>query len=162
MAKAGYFRKAIQNLAKSLTPATGLKKTRFIGQDHLGNKYFEKLKDASSARKDIRWVEPASGDEWDNPEMPTEWTAWLQNRRSEPPSVEEISRNTAIMMMKQQKGKRLEAEYKRVSDEMAETGEIHRESETPEARLEQQKKYPTYEEYEISPGETKQNSSNNR
>lgn len=84
-----------------------------MGEDKLGNKYFESKPTSSSNRtKAQRWYLPASGEEDFMQELPSEWESWLRGRRKVPPTPEELAKNYAILLMKKENAKKLEAERK--------------------------------------------------
>lgn len=68
---------------------------KLIGQDHLGNKYYEVLKPGHQWRKKQRYfeapgVDPTSYIVVDKAKVPPAWNAWLRFRRDDPPTVEEV------------------------------------------------------------------------
>lgn len=82
-----------------------------MGEDRLGNQYFEVKKTAASARtKPHRYYLPKSGEEDFMQELPAEWEAWLRGRRKVPPTPAELQKNYEIMLMKKENAKRLEEE----------------------------------------------------
>ena len=69
-------------------------RTRFVGQDCLGNKYFEEHR-PNHHRKYSRFFEsPMIGDfskhVVDVNDIPPAWQAWLRFRRQDPPTEEEL------------------------------------------------------------------------
>ncbi|XP_064462901.1 NADH dehydrogenase [ubiquinone] 1 alpha subcomplex assembly factor 2-like [Ornithodoros turicata] len=116
-----------------------------IGNDYLGNKYFETPADPSRGRRrPVRWFEPAIKEKFDQ-EVPVEWEAWLRYRRTSPPTEEEIARNLAIMEAKKFKAAQLE-EAARLERQQRETGLTV--PQDPAARA----PFPRYEEYETPSG----------
>ncbi|XP_055354168.1 NADH dehydrogenase [ubiquinone] 1 alpha subcomplex assembly factor 2-like [Paramacrobiotus metropolitanus] len=107
------WRTVITNFVNSLRKAPP---REFIGEDYLGNRYYEQPTPYSSNRKLARSLEPANRHKyhfehdarWE--EIPPEWEAWLRNKRKDPPTAEEIQQNIALMLQKQANGARLEAE----------------------------------------------------
>lgn len=73
-------------------------KEKPIGSDAQGNQYFEIPADPQGGRRlPRRWFIPVN----EETGVPTpEWSQWLRGRRSEPPTVEEITYNEAISNMK--------------------------------------------------------------
>ncbi|XP_034238248.1 NADH dehydrogenase [ubiquinone] 1 alpha subcomplex assembly factor 2 [Thrips palmi] len=93
----------------SFKPRTS--KAELMGEDMLGNKYFEAKPTSISHRtKPSRYYLPASGEEDFMQELPAEWEAWLRGRRKVPPTPEELAKNYAIMLQKKENAKKLEAE----------------------------------------------------
>ncbi|KAK7490393.1 hypothetical protein BaRGS_00018372 [Batillaria attramentaria] len=125
---------------------------RFVGEDHLGNRYYEKDPDQKRGRRGSRWVEArdaAEGDMTFMPEVPSEWDSWLRRRRDNPPTQEELDRNYAMMIRTQQRAKELERnEGKLPVDEVPEAP--YTETVTEESF---KSKFPKYEDFEIAPGQ---------
>ncbi|KAG8237065.1 hypothetical protein J437_LFUL005172 [Ladona fulva] len=119
-------------------------KGNYTGTDYFGNKYYEIPADPSvGKRKSSRWFEPKETDAFDQ-EIPAEWEAWLRGRRKDPPSEEELLKNLAVMEMKKKNAQRIAEEQ---------TG-----FKSVESGLQQTRKaeFPTYEEYEYTPGQKPQ------
>lgn len=127
---------------------------KMVGEDHLGNKYFEKLADPARNRRASRWVEPRdasqSADPTFIPEVPMEWEAWLRRRRNNPPTQEEIDMNYAIGLRTQMYAKELE-EKMNSSREPAATNKSYTETITQGHFTSE---FPKYEDYEQTPGES--------
>jgi len=100
----GIFGEMFQNFLKTLRRPPP---TVPVGEDHLGNKYFQSDKSAASGRRAKRWFEPYNEDKFDQ-EVPVEWEAWLRYRRHVPPTLEEILNNEAMKKSVQEKVKELE------------------------------------------------------
>ncbi|XP_054723135.1 NADH dehydrogenase [ubiquinone] 1 alpha subcomplex assembly factor 2-like [Uloborus diversus] len=84
-------------------------KGKLVGEDHLGNRYFEGFRDPKvSSRPVSRWFVPKDG-EWQQ-NLPAEWEAWIRGRRLQPPTQEEVEMNLAIAKTKKLKGDQIEAE----------------------------------------------------
>lgn len=71
-------------------------KARFIGQDHLGNQYFETDRPGHSFRPVQRFFQRSKSlnnfnDLIDAAHVPPAWDAWLRFRRDQPPTVEEVN-----------------------------------------------------------------------
>lgn len=81
---------------------------RVIGEDYLGNFYYER--DAGPTRV-RRWYLPVEEDDWTKP-IPPEWEAWLRYRRNNPPTYDEINTNIAIAQLKKIRAKELEEKEK--------------------------------------------------
>ncbi|XP_003745833.1 NADH dehydrogenase [ubiquinone] 1 alpha subcomplex assembly factor 2 [Galendromus occidentalis] len=77
-----------------------------VGEDYLGNKYFEFQAGERSGRRSKRQVQPVS-EEVDY-ELPFEWEAWLRGRRRDPPTAEEIQERIARQAQAVANAKRLE------------------------------------------------------
>ncbi|GFX19973.1 mimitin, mitochondrial [Trichonephila clavipes] len=62
---------------------------KLMGQDHLGNKYYEAASsNPHSMRKSKnRWFEPKVEGDWQQ-NLPAEWEAWLRGRRQYAPTEE--------------------------------------------------------------------------
>ncbi|XP_026477117.1 NADH dehydrogenase [ubiquinone] 1 alpha subcomplex assembly factor 2 [Ctenocephalides felis] len=118
-------------------------KANFIGKDHLGNKYYETPGNPSiGKRKANRYFEPTIKEKFDQ-ELPAEWEAWLRNRRTEPPTEEEINHNLKIIEMKQKNSKLIDEKFK--TDK---SGILQK----PTTGLES---FPQYSEYQSFPGDDK-------
>ncbi|GIZ04283.1 mimitin, mitochondrial [Caerostris extrusa] len=73
------WRMIITNFIKSfkLLPPKG----KLMGQDHLGNKYYEASTNKHSMRKvGNRWFEPKVGEDWQQ-NLPAEWEAIAQMKK---------------------------------------------------------------------------------
>ncbi|GFS94653.1 uncharacterized protein NPIL_509271 [Nephila pilipes] len=82
---------------------------KFMGQDHLGNKYYEAPINVHSMRKSgNRWFEPKTEGDWQQ-NLPAEWEAWLRGRRRDAPTEEEILHNLSIAQTKKIKGDEIAA-----------------------------------------------------
>lgn len=104
-------RQAFRSFLDSFKPR--ISKPELMGEDRLGNQYFEAKPTSTSNRvKPHRYYLPASGEEDFHQELPSEWEAWLRGRRKLPPSPQELDKNYAIMLMKKENAKKLEAERK--------------------------------------------------
>lgn len=89
-------------------------KSQVVGEDYIGNRYFEIPADPSHGkRRPRRWfTSPASNyhdprgsnitEGFDN-EVPSEWESWLRNRRELPPTEAEILQSFAIADLKKVK-----------------------------------------------------------
>ncbi|XP_041356800.1 NADH dehydrogenase [ubiquinone] 1 alpha subcomplex assembly factor 2-like [Gigantopelta aegis] len=143
----GIFERIFKNLRISLhAPRQPVK---LVGTDHLGNKYYEKDTIPGTGLRPSRWVEPLDPDQFRVPEVPTEWNSWLNRRRADPPSQEEIDMNYAIMMRTIERAKQLEEKAKLEST----TSDLPSPDYTAKVNPESQKtRFPTYKEYEIVPG----------
>lgn len=101
--------KAFRNFIDSFKPRSTT--AELMGEDRLGNKYYEaKVTTSSHRTKPHRYYAPHSGEEDFMQELPAEWEAWLRGRRKVPPSPEELAKNYEIMMLKKENAKQLEAE----------------------------------------------------
>ncbi|CAG2118888.1 unnamed protein product [Medioppia subpectinata] len=93
----------IERFIDSLKPKNLKSNVKLIGDDYLGNKYFEshakQLFDRRIEPK--RWFEPKREDLWDQP-LPPEWNAWLRMRRTDPPTTEEIEYNLMVERKKKE------------------------------------------------------------
>ncbi|EUB64567.1 Ribosome-binding protein 1 (Ribosome receptor protein) [Echinococcus granulosus] len=103
----------------SLTEVEG----RLVGTDAMGNRYFEAEPDRDSevphraARPKRFFLVPGQKsieDSWvqlntELPRLPSEWDAWLRYRRADPPTLEEIERNTKAAQIRAIKGRESEA-----------------------------------------------------
>ncbi|KAL0850923.1 hypothetical protein ABMA28_006831 [Loxostege sticticalis] len=106
-----------------------------MGKDYLGNVYFEIPADPQRGkRKPTRWYDPPKGQDFQDP-IPAEWESWLRQRRTEPPTEEEIAKNVAIADLKKINAAKIEE--KRLTD----GGSLP----TPVERGAQS--FPTYSEY---------------
>ncbi|CAK9824791.1 NADH dehydrogenase [ubiquinone] 1 alpha subcomplex assembly factor 2 [Anthophora retusa] len=115
----------------------GSTKTKLIGEDYYGTKYYETPIPKGSAKKlPTRYFEPINKTDFEQ-ELPAEWEAWLRHRRKVPPTKEELERNHQIQLIKKQNARQIK--------------EIYSSSETEVTKLatqtKQQSSFPTYEEY---------------
>ncbi|XP_068166423.1 NADH dehydrogenase [ubiquinone] 1 alpha subcomplex assembly factor 2 [Antennarius striatus] len=84
-----------------------------VGTDHLGNKYYfipqQKTWTGRSVRAK-RIIEMANSVEYEyvGGSIPKEWEAWIQGKRKQPPSVEELLKNEYYMKQIKLKAKELE------------------------------------------------------
>ncbi|CAD5111606.1 DgyrCDS901 [Dimorphilus gyrociliatus] len=141
MSRPGLFRQTVNSILRSFKIAN--RKEILIGSDEFGNKYFEKPTSGDAQFKRVRRVETFDKDQWSVPKVPTEWMAWLQNKRESAPSDEEILKNQIEL------AKRL----KRSENLQTMRGEsIHPDSLT---MTENQGGFPHREEYEINPGSSR-------
>ena len=90
------FLRRIFSKINSVTPATGSEASstfQIVGKDHLGNVYYEEpTSRPGGMRKTKRFYEPVSSQDFDKP-IPPEWFAWLNYRREDPPTQEQIFSN---------------------------------------------------------------------
>lgn len=99
-----------QNFIDSFKPRAS--QAVLVGEDRLGNKYYEKSVLAASRRsRPHRYYLPLSGEEDFHQELPAEWEAWLRHRRKIPPTAEELAQSYQIMLMKKENAKKLAAEH---------------------------------------------------
>ena len=76
------------------TKSLNKEKITFVGQDHIGNKYFEAYR-PNHSRPVQRYFERTSGvknfdDVVDAANVPPPWDTWLRFRRKDPPSEAEL------------------------------------------------------------------------
>lgn len=80
-------------------------KITFIGQDHLGNKFYERCR-PSDWRVNRRYFERTyvkEGEDFaDLTRVPPAWDAWLRYRRKDPPSPEEVEESERYFRTQQQ------------------------------------------------------------
>uniref|UniRef100_C3XY56 NADH dehydrogenase [ubiquinone] 1 alpha subcomplex assembly factor 2 n=1 Tax=Branchiostoma floridae TaxID=7739 RepID=C3XY56_BRAFL len=85
---------------------------KFVGVDHLGNKYYEipeRTTILGTKRKGRRLAEsPTATMDYELGDIPLEWEAWIRGRRKDPPTDAEIMKNEKMMLLKQQRGKEVE------------------------------------------------------
>ncbi|XP_037536917.1 NADH dehydrogenase [ubiquinone] 1 alpha subcomplex assembly factor 2 [Nematolebias whitei] len=84
-----------------------------VGTDHFGNNYYLIPEQKTWTGRHVRAkriVVPAnfSVHEYTEGSIPKEWDAWIQGRRKEPPSLEELMKNESQMNEIKQKAKELE------------------------------------------------------
>lgn len=91
----------------------GKEKVKFIGEDNLGNKYFEESR-PNSARKVHRYFLKPDINEKTNfvdiANVPPLWDAWLRFRRQDPPSPEEMKDNEDYFKFQQELAAKRRAE----------------------------------------------------
>ncbi|XP_076439974.1 NADH dehydrogenase [ubiquinone] 1 alpha subcomplex assembly factor 2-like [Babylonia areolata] len=130
------------------------KNARIVGEDHLGNTYYEAEADGTS-RRGSRWVE-ARGQEDPQfiPDVPPEWDAWLRRRRNIPPSQEELDRNYAMMVRTQRRAKELEDKEGMANspEGEGEADQSYTETVTEDSF---KSKFPQYKGFEVTPGQFK-------
>ncbi|CAK9794701.1 hypothetical protein ANTPLA_LOCUS81 [Anthophora plagiata] len=115
----------------------GSAKTKLIGEDYYGTKYYEtSIRKGSAKRFPSRYFEPINKDDFEQ-EIPAEWEAWLRYRRKEAPTKEEIERNYQLQLIKKQNAKQLQELYSSSETEVRKSV----------AQLEPHSSFPTYEEY---------------
>ncbi|XP_012943190.1 NADH dehydrogenase [ubiquinone] 1 alpha subcomplex assembly factor 2 [Aplysia californica] len=148
----GLIGKFFENFKNSLFVAK--QKTKFVGTDQFGNKYFEKEGDDAHNLRASRYIEERKDlDRFDTPEVPVEWDSWLRGRREHPPSPEEIERNYKKMMQTKIRADKLDMKNteQKESESLAETESQTGIGETVVSNT-QKSEFPVYEEYEITPG----------
>lgn len=129
------------NFIKSFRTINRQHKGDYKGQDNFGNKYYEIPADPQRGRrKTARWFEPSVKDTYDQ-EISGEWESWLRNRRAEPPTEEEVTRNLAIAQLKKKNAALLEAK--------ADSERGHKIDIVDEKGM---GSFPKYDEYEMMPG----------
>ncbi|XP_064626769.1 NADH dehydrogenase [ubiquinone] 1 alpha subcomplex assembly factor 2-like [Lineus longissimus] len=141
----GYFGQFLQRIKKSFVIYRTSEK--YVGEDHLGNKYFEIQKDEKSGVKAKRSYKAHTEDPTAVGDIPTEWDSWLRWRRNDPPMQEEIDKNYAMMMARQARAQEQDMKDKLEAEENYEAGTVHR----VEA-YQDKSKFPTYSDYEQVPG----------
>ena len=90
-------------------------KSKLIGEDYFGTKYFEEPKDPTRRKSRGRYFIPTNEEDFEQ-EMPAEWEAWLRYRRTEPPTKEEIEANYKMIIMKRENAAKLDQEYSAMRD----------------------------------------------
>ncbi|KAK7100275.1 NADH dehydrogenase [ubiquinone] 1 alpha subcomplex assembly factor 2-like [Littorina saxatilis] len=127
-------------------------KSRFVGEDHLGNRYYELDKDKEGERRGSRWVESPGMEEDPTfvPEVPVEWDSWLRRRRNVPPAQEELDRNYATMIRTQVRAKELEKTGGKASDADTNAEAPYTETVTQDSF---NSKFPAYKDFETTPGQ---------
>ncbi|KAF2346374.1 NADH dehydrogenase [ubiquinone] 1 alpha subcomplex subunit 12 [Trinorchestia longiramus] len=138
--------KVFQNLMKSLSPgyvrASSVGGGKYIGDDYMGNKYFEKPADPERGRNiATRYFEVADHENYCQENLPSEWDSWLRHRRRLPPTEEEVQRNLQIALMK-----------KKNADALA---MVRGQPVASEAPKYVGHNFPVYNEYELNPGQYK-------
>ncbi|KAK3089967.1 hypothetical protein FSP39_008098 [Pinctada imbricata] len=123
---------------------------KLVGEDLFGNKYYEKesVNSTDHSRKSKRWIEREDDPDLDQQyhqefEMPIEWRAWLQHKRSSPPTEMEIKKNVAMMMRTK---KRAVEVAEREAKEREEMG-----LEKVDTSKLGDSEFPIYPEYEVTP-----------
>lgn len=136
-----------QNIKKSLL----IYRTNdlFMGSDQHGNRYFERPEDLSRGIKRQRRVEPLNPDQFNVPKVPVEWMTWLQGRRLNPPTEDEIEKNLITSARTQMRAQELEKQKQAADNE-----EIEERMEPFQAKS----KFPVYEGYEVTPGDKNKDS----
>ncbi|XP_058837768.1 NADH dehydrogenase [ubiquinone] 1 alpha subcomplex assembly factor 2-like [Topomyia yanbarensis] len=138
----GVIQMVFRNFLNSLKPRQW--KGNFMGEDYFGNKYYEIPANPSIGQRRVqRWFEPTEKEAYGQ-EITAEWEAWLRGRRKEPPTAEELTRNLAIMKMKERNAAKLDEKYGKKKD----VDEL-------EKRTTGMGSFPEYEEYEVMPGKGK-------
>lgn len=95
----------------------------FVGKDLWGNSYYEAPPQKYffgmySIEKPRRSIVPPGAENYDHKEMevgknlPYEWQTWLQMRRQDPPSFEEVERNLLRSKIVKEKARLLEEKAK--------------------------------------------------
>lgn len=91
-----------------------LPKPKYVGKDHWGNIYYEKLTPYNDkrpvsrfyAREDIDPMKPVV----EYTEVPPAWDAWLRFRRQEPPTEEEVAAGDEYFKVQQEMAAKRKAE----------------------------------------------------
>lgn len=166
MAQRDLLKIIFQNFMKSIRPREFRGTLR--GSDLFGNKYYEKVADPSvGRRKPSRYFEPLDKSAFDQvllqvdsdsvrqsiingddflclQEIAPEWEAWLRGRRDDPPTLDELEYNKALMEMKQKKAEAIDAGVVKTADQN---------QQALEAAKRGVESFPSYgDEYEISAG----------
>merc|ERR1712038_341983 len=134
----GTFRGLIQNIKQTLSVRSA--KEILVGTDLEGNKYFERPAVPSKGVKRVRRVEPVSTDQFTVPKVPVEWMTWLQARREDPPSEQEMDKNYMNMMKTLHRAGEVDKHY----ENQRKNEPIDKQTAPSSARRE----YPVYEDYE--------------
>ncbi|KAL8577687.1 hypothetical protein ACOMHN_060798 [Nucella lapillus] len=148
MSRAGLISRIFQGIFASRP-----KNVKFVGEDHLGNRYYEKDADVATNRRRSRWVE-SRGQEDPSfiPEVPNEWESWLRRRRDIPPTQEELDRNYVMMVRTQQRAKELEEKERMASQAEGAADRPYTETVTQDSF---KSKFPEYKDLEVTPGQFK-------
>lgn len=99
---------AFKTFIKSIQPRQF--QGKLIGEDHLGNKYFE-IPKSETRQKTARWFQPKGGEEQFDAKLPSEWESWLRYRRNDPPTKEEILENLKLMEVKRTKAAEINKKF---------------------------------------------------
>ena len=117
---------------------------RVIGEDYLGNLYYERTIEGKRPR---RWVLPIEEDDWDKP-VPPEWEAWLRYRRNNPPTFDEINLNIAMAQLKKLRAQELLEKEKHLQlPQSSDASALVKNAEKSDEEKKQKPKWPTYPEY---------------
>lgn len=102
------------------TKSFGKEKVRFVGEDGLGNKYFEEHRPNHQYRKVHRYfIKPDLKDATnfaDIANVPPLWDAWLRFRREQPPTPQEMKDNEDYFKFQQELAAKRRAEQKPSQD----------------------------------------------
>lgn len=63
---------------------------KFIGSDHLGNKYYEHVRTTGKLQRSVENNLPH--EDYTSGQIPTEWDSWIRGRRDDPPTQEEVDK----------------------------------------------------------------------
>ncbi|PVF97384.1 hypothetical protein CPB86DRAFT_707041 [Serendipita vermifera] len=91
-------------------------KTRYVGRDLEGNKFYEYPSTSEDPRRTKRMIvyRPAER-KWDyvsgKAQLPVQWRMWLTHTRYDPPTIEELQVDIARQRRIQQSALQLEAQY---------------------------------------------------
>ncbi|XP_060070398.1 NADH dehydrogenase [ubiquinone] 1 alpha subcomplex assembly factor 2-like [Ylistrum balloti] len=142
------FARIFRNLRNSLV----LSKSNFIGEDHFGNKYYERIADEKRQKKGYRYVKSYDGQRKVNSELeiPTEWNAWLRNSRNNPPTIEEIERNNLLMMRTRQRALEVDAVDDKEKSSLVANSEMT--TNLDSSKLNEKQAHPDFEDMEIKSG----------
>ncbi|CDS41357.1 expressed conserved protein [Echinococcus multilocularis] len=147
----------------SLTEVEG----RLVGTDAMGNRYFEAEPDRDSevphraARPKRFFLVPGQKsieDSWvqldtELSRLPSEWDAWLRHRRADPPTLEEIERNTKAAQIRAIKGRESEEKFREELRRRAvEKGEKSSKL-SSSSRNKEDVPFPRHPGLEVTPGE---------
>ncbi|OWF38126.1 Mimitin, mitochondrial [Mizuhopecten yessoensis] len=125
------------------------------GEDHLGNKYYERLADERRNRKGWRYVKPFHRQTKVDSELeiPTEWNAWLRHSRKTPPSLQEIEHNYMSMMKTRQRA--LEVETREEEEKLSLEANSEISTNLDASKLLEKQPHPDFEDMELKSGSTR-------
>lgn len=143
---------AIARIFRNLRNSVAFSKSNFIGEDHLGNKYYERVADEKSAKKGNRYVKSYDGQSKADSELeiPNEWNAWLRNSRDHPPTIKEIERNYMLMMRTRQRA--MEADTKEDLEKQSSGADSAISTNLNSSKLSQKVPHPDFEDMEMTSG----------
>ncbi|XP_033738131.1 NADH dehydrogenase [ubiquinone] 1 alpha subcomplex assembly factor 2-like [Pecten maximus] len=143
---------AIVRIFRNLRNSIAIPKSTFKGEDHLGNKYYERIADEKRKWKGYRFVKPYDGQSKANSELeiPTEWNAWLRNSRDNPPTIKEIERNYLLMMRTRQRA--LEVDTREEAEKLSSEANNEIATNLDSSKLSQKRPHPDFEDMEMKSG----------
>jgi len=104
----------IRRLLAAVFPPSNVK--RLVGEDHLGNKYYEMEKADGKKRRFLERSDGIKPEDYVQGMIPNQWEAWIRGRIDTPPTVMELlarEKNEKLMAIKAEELKKRDDEAQR-------------------------------------------------